>query len=321
MLMFDKEQTKVTTGRRAVGSGKPLSQQPAHIETRQLLGQGDGADLSDQPYDRRRLSYATTFTHPAQQKVIQALELLTSKFHLLRRIRRFEAMGVPHGQGFWKQALDVMGIDLTTPEEEIARIPKTGPLVIIANHPHGLVDGMVLAELIGRVRTDYKILTRSLLTGVGEIDQFMVPVPFDHEPDALRKNLEMRSKAMAHLADGGAIALFPAGVVASADRWFGPAVERDWNPFTAKMIARSGATVLPVRFPGQNSRAYQIASLVSPTVRQGLLLYEVRHALDKPQRPIVGEPLSGDDLKKWSGAPREFMAWLRAHTLSLRGTG
>ncbi len=280
-------------------------------------GQGDGTSLSDKPYDGRRLSYATTFTDPVQQRLIQAIELATAKMSLLRKIRRFEAMGVPHGQPFWAQALGVMGIDIQTPEEEIARIPREGPVVVTANHPHGLVDGMVMAELIGRVRTDYKILTRSLLTGVAEIDQFMLPVPFAHDPDALKKNVEMRRLAMRHLAEGGVIALFPAGVVASADRFFGPAIERDWNAFTAKMIQRSGAAVLPMRFPGQNSRAYQIASLVSPTIRQGLLLYEVKHALNRAQRPHIGPPISPAEIEGWAGDPMGFMRWLRQQTLSL----
>lgn len=286
-------------------------------EARLLLGQGDGTDLSDQPYDRRRLSYATTFTNPVQQKAIQLIELVTAKFYLLRRIRRFEAMGVPYGQPFWAQALDIMGIELLTPADEIARIPKSGPVIITANHPHGLVDGMILAELIGRVRTDYKILTRSLLTGVGEIDHFMIPVPFDHEPDVLQKSLEMRRRAMEHLASDGVIALFPSGVVASADHWLGPAIEREWTAFTAKMITRSGATVVPIRFTGRNSRAYQIASRVSPTLRQGLLLHEVRRALNKPQRPIVGQSIGPDQLRAIAQNPRDLMERLRDHTLGL----
>jgi putative hemolysin len=285
-----------------------------------LRGQGDGGNLADQPYDGRRLSYATTFTNPVQVRVIQTMEALTGRMRLLRLIRRFEAMGVPHGQAFWSQALGVMGIELATPPEEIARIPREGPLVITANHPHGLVDGMVLAEMIGRVRTDYKILTRSLLTGVGEIEQFMIPVPFAHEPDALAQNLQMRKRAMAHLADGGVIVLFPSGVVAASRTLFGPAVEREWNPFTAKMIARSGAAVLPVYFPGQNSRWYQMANQVSATLRQGLLLHEVVHALNKPQRPRVGHPIPPGEIAARSGNTRAFMAWLREQTLALRDT-
>ena len=282
-----------------------------------LKGQGDGRP-SDQPYDRRRLSYAHTFTNPWQVRTIQTMEVLTGKLRLLRLIRKFEAMGVPEGQPFWKQALDIMGIELRTPSEQISRIPREGPLVVVANHPHGLVDGMVLAELIGRVRTDYKILTRSLLTGVAEIDRFMIPVPFAHEDDALQQNLEMRKAAMAHLKDGGAIVLFPSGVVAASQTMFGPALERDWNPFTAKMIQRSGAQVLPIYFPGQNSRWYQIANQLSSTLRQGLLLYEVVHALNRPQAPVVGEVIGRAAIEAWKDNPRGFVTWLREETLGLR---
>ncbi|MFV0335266.1 MAG: lysophospholipid acyltransferase family protein [Tropicimonas sp.] len=283
-----------------------------------LHGQGDGANLADQAYDKRRLSYANTFENPVQVAIIHALEALTGKMRLLRLIRRFEAMGVPDGQAFWAQALDVMGISLTTPQRQIDRIPRSGPLVIVANHPHGLIDGMVLAELIGRRRTDYKILTRSLLTGVGEIDPFMLPVPFPHETDALQRNLEMRRAAMEHLKEGGCIVLFPSGVVASSDTMFGPAVEREWNPFTAKMVLRSQARVLPVFFPGCNSRWYQIANRVSATLRQGLLLFEVVHALDKPQAPVVGDVIGRDAITEWSANPRGLVAMLRERTLALK---
>jgi putative hemolysin len=145
----------------------------------------------------------------------------------------------------------------------------------------------------------------------------MIPVPFPHDPDAQRKGVEMRAKAMKHLQDGGVVALFPSGGVAASETFFGPAVEGEWNVFTAKMIRRSGATVLPVKFLGQNSRAYQIANRLSPMLRQGLLLHEIVHSLNKPQAPIVGEPLSQEDLAKWADDPRGFMAWLRTHTLSL----
>ncbi|ABV91955.1 conserved hypothetical protein [Dinoroseobacter shibae DFL 12 = DSM 16493] len=274
-------------------------------------------DRIEQPYDGRNLSYAKTFTNPWASALIRTMEWGTGKIRLLRLIRKFEKQGVPSGQGFWRPALDTMGIALTTPAEQIARIPRTGPVIIVANHPHGLVDGMILADLIGRVRTDYKILTRSLLTDVEEIQQFMIPVPFPHEDDALQKNLDMRKQAMAHLAAGGVIVIFPSGVVASSETMFGPAIEAEWNPFTAKMILRSGAKVVPIRFTGQNSRWYQIANQISPVLRQGLLLHEVVHSLNKPQAPIVGEPLTADEIAARKDNPRGFMEWLREKTLSL----
>ena len=271
----------------------------------------------DTPYDRKKLSYANTFTNPVQRNTIKTLELLTGKLRLLRKVRQFEKMGIPVGQPFWKQALDLLGINLLTKQSEISKIPKKGSVVITANHPHGLVDGMVLAELIGKVRTDYKILTRSLLTGVKQIDQFMIPVPFDHEENALKKSLEMRKSAMDHLENGGVVVIFPSGKVASSETMFGDVVEGDWNPFTAKLIQKSGANVVPIFFPGSNSRIYQIANQISATLRQGLLIYEVVHAMNKPQKPLVGSLIKQDEISVWKSDPRGFMRWLRERTLSL----
>ena len=268
-------------------------------------------------YDMRRLSYAGTFTNPWKAGTIRAIEWLTAKITLMQLIRSFEKKGAPFGPPFWPAAIAHMGIRVGTPESEIARIPAEGPLVVVANHPHGLVDGMIMAELVSRVRPDFKILTRSLLTGIPEVAEFMIPVPFPHEENARALGLEMRATAMDHLKNGGVIILFPAGKVAASEGWFGPAVEAEWNPFTHKMIFRSGATVLPMRFTGQNTRLYQIANATSATLRQSLLLYEIRKALFKPQRPHIGRPLHPGELRPWADNPRGFLEWLRAHTLAL----
>lgn len=295
-------------------------------DSHSLTGKSVGASGADPStvtftkYDRRSLSYASTFDDPVKSRVISAMEMFTGRLAILRMIRKFERRGAPSGQAFWRAALDTMGIDLTTPQSQLDRIPKQGPVVVVANHPHGMVDGMIFADLIGRVRSDYRILTRSLLTSIDEVaGSFMIPVPFPHDPDAQRKGVEMRAKAMTHLKEGGVVALFPSGVVASSETWWGPAVEAEWNVFTAKMIRRSGATVVPMKFPGQNSRAYQIANQVSPMLRQGLLLHEIVHSCNKPQRPIVGHPFDPAEIAKFADDPRGFMAWLRDHTLALTG--
>ena len=268
-------------------------------------------------YDMRRLSYAGTFTNPFKATTIRVIEWITAKLYLLSLIRRFEKSGAPIGSPFWPKALRHMGIRIDTPAAEIARIPATGPVVVVANHPHGLVDGMIMAELVNRVRSDFRILTRSLLTGIPEVEEFMIPVPFPHEENARELGLQMRNLTMDHLKRGGVIILFPAGKVAMSEGFWGPAVEAEWNLFTHKMIQRSGATVVPMRFTGQNSRAFQIANQLSDTLRQGLLLYEIKRALFKPQRPHVGMPIPATELDKWDGNPRGFLAWLREHTLDL----
>jgi putative hemolysin len=269
-------------------------------------------------YDRRSLSYANTFPSPWTRAAIRALEALTARRRILARVRAFERRGAPRGQAFWTQALEVMGVEVLTPPEQVARIPREGPVVLVANHPHGLVDGMVLAELVGRVRPDYRILARSILTGIdAAASAKMIPVPFPHEVDAQARMLAMRSEALAQLAAGGLVALFPSGVVASAASAWGPPVEAEWNPFTAKLLRLSGASVLPVFFPGANSRAYQVAARLSPTLRQGLLLHEVGRAFDRPQAPVVGEPIPPGEVAARLGDPRALMAWLRARTLAL----
>ena len=151
---------------------------------------------------------------------------------------------------------------------------------------------------------DTPLLTSELLS-VSEVE------------NALEQSLAMRQEAMDHLSAGGVVVLFPSGSVASSESWWGRAVEKEWNPFTAKMIAKSGATVLPIYFPGQNSRAYQIASHLSPTLRQGLLIHEVVHALNRPQAPVVGLPLTQAEIAQHGIHPRSFMVWLRERTLSL----
>ncbi|MEM6588086.1 MAG: lysophospholipid acyltransferase family protein [Pseudomonadota bacterium] len=280
--------------------------------------QGDAGGVNFTKYDRRSLTYANSFDAPFTSFCIRTIEWFSGKLAIVKMIRAFEKKGAPSGQPFWRAALDTMGIPLKTPQEEIDHIPLDGPVVVVANHPHGLVDGMILADLIGRRRTDYKILTRALLTGIDEVAaSYMIPVPFPHEPDAQRKYVEMRAQAMAHLKEGGLISVFPSGVVASSDTMFGPALEREWAVFTAKMIRQSGARVVPIFFPGANSRAYQMANRISATLRQGLLLHEVVNSCNKPQKPVVGPVLTDEQMELLHSDPRGFMAWLRDHTMSL----
>ena len=280
---------------------------------------GSAKPHTSEVYDRRTLTYANSFDDPWTSFSIRAIEWFTGKLTILRMVKKFEKNNAEYrGQKFWRGALNIMGIELKTPIEQLANIPKDGPVVVVANHPHGMVDGMIFADLIGRVRQDYRILTRSVLTGLDEAaTSFMIPVPFPHDPEAQRKMVEMRANTMAHLGDGGVVALFPSGVVMSSETWFGPAVEAEWNVFTAKLIRRSGARVVPIFYPGSNSRAYQIANRISPVLRQSLLLHEIVRSCNKPQAPIVGEPLTDAQMVKLETDPRGFMAWLREHTLSL----
>ena len=242
-----------------------------------------------------QLSYAQTVPPGWRRWVVHLLEFTTAKPALLRLVRRFRREGIPTGPAFFPAILRVMGVSVEIDREAQARIPREGPLVVVANHPRGLIDGIVVADMLGEVRQDYKILSRRILRAVRPIAELSIPVPFPHEPDAREAAVAMRRAALAQLREGGAVIVFPAGEIAGALSPWGAAVEGDWHVFTAKLIRESGATVVPVALPGQASRSYLIAGRLSRTLRQGLLLREIKLVLKRPQRAVIGTPLAPDD--------------------------
>lgn len=274
--------------------------------------------LPTRQYARDALTYSNTFDSPLKSNTIRAIEWLTGKITIIRMIRQFEKVGPIAPNQFWAEALKVMGVQIATPAEQLAHIPKTGPVVFVANHPHGMVDGMVIGAMIGSVRDDYKILTRSLLTDIDPTAaDYLISVPFPHQADAQERMVEMRADAMRQLKAGGVVAVFPSGVVATSDTMFGPAIEREWNVFTAKLIRTTGATVVPCHFPGANSRWYQIANRISATLRQSLLLHEIVRSRNACVAPRIGAPIPTDEIERRIKEPRAFMAWLREKTMSL----
>lgn len=268
-------------------------------------------------YDRSELTYANSFPSRTKRILISAIEILTARYYLLYKMRKWER-DQNKDPDFWISVLEEMNIELTTPKTEIARIPSEGPLVIVSNHPHGLIDGIVMARLISQSRDDYQILTRALLVGVTRIEKYLLPVSFPHEEDAVRKNIQMRQKAIGALKDGHCIALFPAGTVSTSDTYFGEPTECEWATFTAKMIRQSGARVLPIYFTGSNSRWFQIANKLGDTLRQSLLLYEIRHAFNKKQSPVIGELIDPEIVKSYEKDAKGLMAFLREETLKLK---
>ena len=188
------------------------------------------------PYDTSTLSFAESGASPTKAWLISVVEWFTGKITLLRIANRFEKSGRAYENTIWEKALDLLDIDLVCPEQDVARIPATGPVVVVANHPFGFVDGLVLANLVSQRRSDLKILTRAFFASVPDIEENMVAVAFPHEEGAVQTNIAVRKEVMEHLAEGGVVILFPAGRVATSPTMFGDAEEHDWNPFTSKMI-------------------------------------------------------------------------------------
>jgi putative hemolysin len=267
-------------------------------------------------YDRSELTYANSFPQLGKRIFIKTVETLTARFQLLYHMRHWEnnPNKDPH---FWTSVLDEMDVKVLTPPEQLKNIPATGPVVAVCNHPHGLVDGLVLAWLLSKRREDFQIITRALLNGVSVAEKNLLPISFPHEEDAVRKNLQTRKDALDSVKDGHCVGVFPAGTVCTSKTAFGPVVEAPWGKFTSKLILQTNACVVPVFFQGSNSRWFQIANRISDTCRQSLLMYEIKHAFHKDQSPIIGKPIERDVLDQYKTNPEGLMAYLREETLKL----
>ncbi|MFT4152050.1 MAG: lysophospholipid acyltransferase family protein [Paracoccaceae bacterium] len=264
----------------------------------------------------REISYAGSAETAAGRAMIRAMENLTGRLALIRRAAGYETE-VSDSRSFWQVICDRYGLSLKVVGGSLSNIPAAGPLVVIANHPYGILDGLMLGHLLDMARGDFRILANSVFRKAEALDRVVLPVNFDETKEAMRQNLETRAEALRYLAAGGCMGIFPGGTVSTAAKPFSRPMDPGWRTFTAKMIARSDATVVPVYFDGHNSRLFQIASHASMTLRLGLLIKEFRSRIDAPVRVVVGEPIPAARLAPLKTDPLAMMDFLRTATYAL----
>jgi putative hemolysin len=169
-----------------------------------------------------------------------------------------------------------------------ATVPADTPLVMVANHPFGIGDGIAILALAEQLGRPYRILINSDFLKVPEIRHLALPIDFSETRDAIRTNVESRNAARRLLREGVTIVVFPAGGVATAHDFAGKAEELPWKKFTARMVQQAEASVLPVYFEGQNGPLFHLASRYSLTVRLALMVSELRKFVDATVPVHVG---------------------------------
>lgn len=193
--------------------------------------------------------------------------------------------------------------------------PKSGPLVIIANHPFGILDPVLLAQYISKYRPELKIMTNSMLAMFPALRPHIIPVnPFGGEA-AARSNLAAMKEAIKHLKNGGAMAIFPAGEVAGYKPGTG-IEEPEWSSHVGALVRRTQATVLPVFFPGRNSTLFHAAGVVHPRLRTAMLLREFCNKRGNRLEMRVGTPVPFGRLRKFED-DSALTKYLRIHTFIL----
>ncbi len=171
--------------------------------------------------------------------------------------------------------LDELGIEAKVTPEDLKKIPVTGPVIAVSNHPFGLLDGMLLSTLLTRVRPDVRVLTNRILGDLPELAQLGIFIdPFDR-PESRLANGRALKQAIAHVKSGGLLLIFPAGEVAHFD--FRAAAIRDprWRSTAARLVRMTGAKALPIFVRGANSIPFQMLGMVHPRLRTAALPAEL----------------------------------------------
>ena len=223
-------------------------------------------------------------------------------------------------QEIFQCALTSMGVGYDLSLEDLHNIPTRGPLVVVANHPFGGVEGVILGAVLLQVRSDLRILANYLLKRVDGIGDTIIPVdPFD-APGSAKENLKGLKTALAWLKAGGVLATFPAGEVASFQWKTGRVSDPAWSPHVAAIARRTRAAVLPVFFPGRNGLLFQLLGVLHPRLRTALLPRELMNKAGRRVRLFVGKAIPWQVLKRYeTDAELTEYLRLRAHFLKNRG--
>jgi putative hemolysin len=244
----------------------------------------------------------------------------------LERVRSLygRARGTLSGKAFVDRALEVLEIDCRIKPEDLDRIPRTGPALLVSNHPFGVLDPMAVLSAALSVREDVKVLGNHLLSRIPELRDVLIPVnPFGGSR-ATRENARAVRDCLRLLREGHMLCMFPAGTVSHVHiRPRGPRVtDPPWNPMAARLARMAGAVVVPAYVAGRNSMVFQVAGLVHPVLRTVLLPRETVKKVGGCICVRIGRPIPPQRLERFR-TDRERVAFLRsrAYHLAERLTG
>ncbi|HEX7928630.1 MAG TPA: GNAT family N-acyltransferase, partial [bacterium] len=213
-------------------------------------------------------------------------------------------------RNFLTRSLERLNIRYEIAPEDLERLPKKNGAVLVANHPFGVVEGMILADVARRVRTDVKCMANHLLGRLPEAKEYLIEVDPYGTAAARSFNMRPMKQAIQWVQSGHVLGVFPAGEVASLDMKRRRVSERPWSPTVARIIRRGDAPVIPVHFSGANGPLFQLAGLVHPRIQTALL---PRELLNKGKRTIqvrVGRAIPCDRLRDFD-SDEMLMDYLR----------
>ena len=265
----------------------------------------------------REISYATAMKSRGAKLLVRTMENATGRLGLIKKAKGYQD-DVASGRDFWQVMADRFGLRLDVTSGSLENIPETGPLVVVANHPYGILDGLMMGLIMSQRRQgDFKVMAHQVFRRAPDIERVILPVSFDETKEAARANLQTRAQAVKYLNEGGAVGIFPGGTVSTAARPFDMPLDPTWRNFTAKMVTKAQPQVVPIYFEGTNSRLFQIASHMHYNIRMGLLIREFKSRVGTPVHVRIGEPIAQDELANYRHDAKAMMDFLRKRTYEL----
>jgi putative hemolysin len=264
------------------------------------------------------LTYANPTDPWLKRWTIRAVERASGRNYFIPLYEYWRSEIVPKRTPVIRPMLDLIDVDLElTAGTWPPNIRPETPLVIVANHPYGILDGIAALSLAEDLGRPFKVLINKDLMKVPEIRPYSLAVDFSETREAQADNIRTRNEALRLLKAGTTIVVFPAGGVATASGPFGRAVDLPWKTFTARMVQAARASVLPVHFEGQCGPLFQFVSRYSATLRLSLIIREFRRLVGLPCRVRIGDVVAFETLTHRSdrkALTRELYA--RVHALN-----
>ncbi|KGE00591.1 lysophospholipid acyltransferase family protein [Rhizobium sp. YS-1r] len=244
----------------------------------------------------KELSYANEKDPRIKRWFIRSIEGLSGRDRYARLYDIWRTDIVGKSDRIFGKMLDLIDVDLDVAGNWPPRDMSDKPLVIVANHPFGIGDGIAVLALAEQLGRPFRVLIHNDLLRIPEMAPYSLPVSFEETKEAMALNMQTRYEAVRLLKEGTTIIIFPAGGVATAKKGFGRAEDLPWKIFPAKLVQAARANVVPIFFEGQNGPLFHIASRVSMTLRLSLLIREFKQLSGSTIRARVGEIMTWDEM-------------------------
>ena len=249
--------------------------------------------------DKINISYASNVEHNfAQRLIIKTIENVTGKKKLEKLYNNY-SLNPKKPINFWTDILELMNIKIKNKSDKPLQILDQGPLMVIANHPYGIIDGLILCSLVSKKRSDFKIITHETLKFLPQLNEFILPVDFSGNGRESKKiNMETGKNATNHLSNGGAIIIFPSGSVSIAKSLRSQAEDDEWKNFPSKLIHQSKSNILPIYFDGKNGLLFHLfaSKMKNQTLKYSSYIHETKKLIGKEITIYSGDLIRYKDI-------------------------